>query len=353
MPDATPLAAARVSLFAHAYSPVSGATLTWPQAIEDIATGKYRSQVCEVRQVLARDGERAYRKAKNNLPAFTFGGTFAPKRGIAHLQQHSGLIHGDLDHLSDVKAGKRAICSDPRTAYAFESPSVAGLKIGIHGPVVADGAEYEYAWRVVSAEYARLHGIAWDQSGRDVSRLCFVSYDPEAYWNPDAAVFEVPPAPPIQESPQPTFLAPSATTHAIDRSDGYAVSAIQTAVRMIHAARLGTRHHTRLRASRLLGGYVAGGFLSYDQAYAVLEHALVGHTDDLKRALKTVEDGLAYGAAHPITLAALEAERRAWLDRHFMRSRLNPVHGDDQGLSLLPLRPYAPYRGPATGAWHG
>jgi hypothetical protein len=163
MPDTTPLAAARVSLFAHAYSPLPVATLTLPEAIERIATGKYRSQVCEVRQVLARDGQCAYRKAKNSLPAFTFGGTFAPKRGIAHLQQHSRIIHGDLDHLPDVKADKRTICSDPRTVYTFMSPSSGGLKIGVRGPLVADGAGYEHAWRVVSAEYTRLHGIAWDQ----------------------------------------------------------------------------------------------------------------------------------------------------------------------------------------------
>ena len=164
MSDATnPRADARINLFLNAFNPVPVATCTLAEAIEAIAAGKYRFPVCAVRQVLARQGKRAYDKAKANLPALTFGGTFAPKRGIAHLQQHSRIIHGDLDHLPDVKAAKRTICSDPRTVYTFMSPSSGGLKIGVRGPLVADGAGYEHAWRVVSAEYARLHGIAWDQ----------------------------------------------------------------------------------------------------------------------------------------------------------------------------------------------
>jgi hypothetical protein len=56
----------------------------------------------------------------------------------------------------------------------------------------------------------------------------------------------------------------------------------------------------------------------------------VGHTDDLERALKTVEDGLAYGQAHPITLAELKAERQAWLDQHFGSLRNNPVNSGAQ-----------------------
>ncbi len=320
MPDATnSLAAAKVSLFRNSFNSTPARTVTLAHALQMIHTGAYRRQVTHVHQVLARDGKLAYDRAKAHLPAFTFCGVFAPKRGLAHLKQHSGIIHGDLDHLPDVKAAKRTICSDPRTVYAFVSPSVEGLKIGVRGPVVADGDEYEYAWRVVSAEYLRLRGIAWDQTGKDVSRLCFVSWDPEAYWNPDAAGFELPPAP-IRESPASTSLLPSTATHTNDHSDDHAVRAIKTAVQMIQAAVLGTRHHTRLKASRLLGGFVAGGLLSYDQAYTVLERALNGHTDDMAAALRTVKDGLAYGHAHPITLEALEAERQAWLDAHVSTS---------------------------------
>jgi hypothetical protein len=142
-----------------------------------------------VRQVLARDGKGAYDRAEASLPAFTFGGLFSPTRGNAYLQQHSGIAHGDLDHLTDVEAAKRAICRNTQTAYAFVSPSATGLKVGVHIPVVADDAAYKHGWQAVATEYARLYAVRWDPSGKDISRLCFASWDPELYWNPDASVF--------------------------------------------------------------------------------------------------------------------------------------------------------------------
>jgi hypothetical protein len=319
MSNAIPLSDCRVNLFANAYRTVPVATIALAEAIEAIRGGMYQRAVCNVRQVLSTKGQRTYNKAKNKLPALTFAGTFSPARAISHFQQHSGIIHGDLDHLPDVKAAKCAICSDPRTVYGFDSTSGTGLKIGVNGPRVADDPEYKRVWQAASMEYERLYGGKWDQSGKDISRLCYVSWDPEAYWNPNATVFEEPP-PPIQESHAPTSPQPSTTTHLIGRREDYAVRAIRTAVQMIQAAVLGTRHHTRLKASRLLGGFVTGGVLSYDQAYTVLEHALNGHTDDMAAALRTVKDGLAYGQAYPITLEALEAERQAWLEAH----RLTP-----------------------------
>ena len=127
---------------------------------------------------------------------------------------------------------------------------------------------------------------------------------------------------------------------------------------MIEAAELGTQHHTRLKAARLLGGYIGGGLLSYEQAYTVLAQALVGHTNDLERSLKTVKDGLAYGAAHPITLEALEAERQAWLEAHHSPARQGhapPVSDPWEGRPTLSIRPYTGYRGQrySRGVNHG
>jgi VirE N-terminal domain len=304
--------------------------------------------VRKVRQVLAAEGARAYRKAKGDLPAFTFGGTFRPKRGINYLQHHSGILHGDMDHVKDLDGTRRAVCADPRTAYLFTSPSADGLKCGVHGPVVTDDAAYKHAWQVISEEYAQRYGVRWDVSGKDCSRLCFVSWDPDAYWNAHAERFEVPPPPPLEP---PTARIVSRTPEP-SNGGGYDFvgSALRTATQMIQAAELGVRHHARLRAARLLGGFVGAGLLSEHEALSVLASALIGHTEDLKAALKTVKAGLRYGAVNAFSLETLEAERQAWLEESFTVHPVRPHHAFDHdpwaGRRTLPLRPYGGLRLP-------
>jgi hypothetical protein len=248
-----------------------------------------------------------------------------------------------MDHLSDVTAIKQAVSADPHVAYVFISPSAIGLKAGVRIPMVHDDSGYKHAWHIVKADHEQRYGVSWDPSGKDVSRLCYVSNDPGLHWNPGAQIFDVPPLP----DPQPTQAVssqPSIGKSSHDDHD-YAERAVKTAVEMIRSAALGTRHHSRLRASRLLGGYVAGGLLSEEEAYAALARALVGHTEDLARALKTVEDGLKYGQAHPITLQALEAERQAWLQQHGHTQPRTPPYDPWEPIPTLPFRPYRGYRG--------
>jgi hypothetical protein len=338
------LANAHVSVFNGSFDSHPQRTVTLGYVLEGIRTGRYAMQVRRVRQTLATQGKAAYDQAKRALPAVTFGGTFKPSRGNDHLTRHSGIIHADLDHLPDLAATKAALCDDPSVVYVFSSPSGTGLKVGRHILPVADDAAYKHAWHAVRADCERRYGVTWDPSGKDVARLCYLSYDPDIYVNFEAHVFDVRPAP----APEPT--PPTRTRHAPlpshpDRRRMYAERAIRTATDMIQSAPMGTRHHTRLKASRLLGGYVAGGVLTDEEAYGALAQALVGYTEDLKRALDTVEDGLRYGQAHPISLDDLEAERQAWIRAHRPAAQVQrstpPTNSAWVGMNTLPIRPFS------------
>ena len=141
MPNA--LADAQLSVFRNSFDPTPIRTATLVQILHAIRTGQHQSQVERLRQILAYDGKPAYDRGKAYLPAATFGGLFRPKRGNAYLTHHSGIIHADLDGLTDVAAAKHALSSDPRIVYVFISPSVLGLKAGIRGPIVADDLAYK------------------------------------------------------------------------------------------------------------------------------------------------------------------------------------------------------------------
>ena len=61
---------------------------------------------------------------------------------------------------------------------------------------------------------------------------------------------------------------------------------------------------------------MAGGILSWDQAYTVLQAAVERNTDNVERSLNTIRDGLAHGQGRPFHLEDLEDERRAWIETH-------------------------------------
>jgi hypothetical protein len=345
------LANVQVSLFHGSFDSEPKRAVTLRHVLESIRTGTYAQQVRYVRHILATCGKADYDLAKRSLPAVTFAGTFAPTRGNAHLQRHSRLLHVDMDHLSDVAATKQALSDDPHVVFAFTSPSGGGLKAGVEIPPVTSAEQYAHAWRVVKAEHEQHYGVTWDPATKDVARLCYVSHDPDLFVNFDAEVFDVPPMP--SPEPKPTITPrPSQTRYQPDRTLDYGERAIRTAVQMIQSAAMGTRHHTRLKAARLLGGYVAGGLLSEQEAYDVLAQALDGYTEHLTRACKTVKAGLAYGKAHPIRFDDLEAEREAWVQAWIQAQQpvappqhVPPVERDPwEGRRTLPLKPYTGLR---------
>jgi hypothetical protein len=106
-----------------------------------------------------------------------------------------------------------------------------------------------------------------------------------------------------------------------DRKRKYAERAIEIACNIISEAPDGSRHHARLRGSRLLGGYIAGGMLTEFEARNALESAVRGNTDNFRDAMKTIDSGLKYGLSSPITFEQLERAREAYFQRHQRQAR--------------------------------
>jgi hypothetical protein len=303
-----------VSLFRGTTNAQPVGVLRLAEVLDAIQSGAYQRPVQRLRELMRTQGQAAYNIAKRMLPAVTFCGTFSPTRAKANLVQHSGIVHGDIDHLADVAAAKQRLAADPYVIYVFISPSATGLKPGVRVAPVADDSSYKRAWQAVADYLAAEHGVTLDPSGKDVCRLCYVSYDPQLYRNEDARPFPVPdPAP--RPAPRPTLPQPAYDVPR-GRRERYAQQALRTAVAMIEASTPGSRHYHRLKASELLGGYIAGGLLTYDEAWGALAPAVARHTEHLDRSMKTVADGLLHGQERPITLDALAAERQTWLAQH-------------------------------------
>ena len=185
-PSIPPIFAAEVTTFPNAMSPDCPAVDTVASVLEAIKTGEFRAQIDNLRRILGRDGKTAYDREKTKLPAFCVSGTTADRK---RLLKHSNLLQIDFDGLNGTLADARSkIVGDPHVAAAFTSPSGDGLKVLLR----IDGFRHDDSVAAAVEYFSRVHGLKHDPQVKEQTRLCFVSYDPDLFENPAAAVFPLP-----------------------------------------------------------------------------------------------------------------------------------------------------------------
>ncbi|MEY3498510.1 MAG: hypothetical protein RL308_179 [Bacteroidota bacterium] len=157
--------------------------------LEEIKTGKYRPGIIYLRKSLAENKTEAYNKAKKSLPAFTPSGKFVGGRKLEFLANYSSCIILDIDKLSaaDLQNAKHLANQSEFTFASFISPSGNGLKILVK--INSDKADHKEAFLLVQAHYESILKLEIDKSGKDVTRLCFYSWDENLYLNENASTF--------------------------------------------------------------------------------------------------------------------------------------------------------------------
>ena len=178
-----------VSIFKH-FTEVSS-NLSLDDVIEQIQNGKYKKLVDQLRQLLAEGKKKEYDLQKKKLPAFTPCGTFAGGRRQDKITNYSRLVILDIDKLPlpELNAIKEIVKNEKYTLAMFESPSGNGLKILVK---VSTGREHHLtAFNQVKNHYESILGVQVDPTGKDLTRLCFLSWDKDALLNIDARQFPV------------------------------------------------------------------------------------------------------------------------------------------------------------------
>lgn len=148
-----------------------------------VIAGYWKEQVLEVRKSTNKA------EAKKQLPGVTISGVFNGWRRTENLVEHSGFFCVDIDRkeneaVTDWDDLKREI---GKTAY-FVACSASGyglFAIYRYNPSMYDIKE---VFTFVQ-QYFYSTGIVIDPACSDITRLRFVSYDPEAIYNPDGGVF--------------------------------------------------------------------------------------------------------------------------------------------------------------------
>jgi hypothetical protein len=139
--------------------------------------------ISKIKKLRAGDSE-----SKMQLMAIMFNGTFSERKDDG-LIQHSGLCVLDFDKYPDketLKAERNRLKKCPYVYMMFTSPSGNGLKVVIRTP---ESNKFEHKRRFEAyKEY--INSDYFDVANSNVSRVCFESYDPDAYLNEFCDVFQ-------------------------------------------------------------------------------------------------------------------------------------------------------------------
>lgn len=180
---------AKCNIFKNSFSPRCNHEVSILQVLKGIRDGRWKDIVESVRECEDKN-ERS--ELKKSLPAVTFSGTFNDTRKEKNLKEYSSLMVIDIDDIKPNELGgiKDSLSQDPYIISFFESPS-RGIKALVQ---VDSDAEHHKSWAFpfVQEYFKDAHDIKIDRSGKDISRLCYVSYDPDLYFAKMYDIFSIP-----------------------------------------------------------------------------------------------------------------------------------------------------------------
>ena len=151
------------------------------EVLKRIKDGVSRELVNKIR---FEDDKTARNLLKQDLPSICFSGKFR-KRKDDELIEHSGLICLDFDGYettTDMVEAKKMLSKDKYSLAVFVSPSGKGLKVIVKIP--KDPDNHQNYFNSLKEHY---NSDQFDPTSKNISRVCYESYDPDIYINEDSS----------------------------------------------------------------------------------------------------------------------------------------------------------------------
>lgn len=160
----------------------------WRDAIRD---GKYRTIVEKIRHFIDKGMKDEAREWKMKLPAVVFAGDCRMGRFFAKTTERTGWLMFDFDNLTpqQVKVARDLLIVFEWVVMVHVTSSGRGLRVVVNGGMVHIDV-YRNAYEKVAEGLKALTGLEPDMQCKDFARTSLASYDPEVYYNPEAAVFD-------------------------------------------------------------------------------------------------------------------------------------------------------------------
>ena len=208
-----------VSVTRGCYTHTPHEYITVAEMLRRFKEGDHRPPVENVRRLIKKASETGdagdiarSRAAKDRLTSYVPTGAFEyVNTEPGQCKEHTGILIFECDPKDgfDARAARQTLIEDPHTLAVFTSAGGAGVKALIHveQPPDTSNASHKKAFK---ACWDRFEIAGRDETGSDISRFTFASYDPDLYINPDAIPLPVC----YEEKPLPPPPPPPALTHS-------------------------------------------------------------------------------------------------------------------------------------------
>lgn len=154
------------------------------KALKRIKDGDSKELIQNIRS--EKDKEQR-NQLKKRLPSICFSGKFL-KRSDDAIQAHSGLICLDFDNYvgtRELLQNKERLSKDKFVYAVFISPAGMGLKVLVKIP--PDIENHKNYFNSLEKHFSSPN---FDKTSKNLSRVCYESYDPQIYVNENSSVWD-------------------------------------------------------------------------------------------------------------------------------------------------------------------
>lgn len=165
------------TIYKDIYSKDKPHYITIQTALQRIREGHSKVKINELRDTLDKERQDAL---KHWLPSVCFSGTFET-RTDSGLKLHSGYLVLDFDDVYEISEMMGKLSQHEFIYAAWTSPRANGIKALVR---IADTDKHKEHFDALKDIFPDI-----DKSGRNVSRVCYESFDPNIYINENAVAF--------------------------------------------------------------------------------------------------------------------------------------------------------------------
>lgn len=302
-----------VSIFKDSFNGTPGKEVDVTYVFDKIRTGVFKQQIDKIRELNLTSSD-ASNELKRRMSGVTFCGIFQIRKK-EKLIRSTGLAILDFDALDDAESFKKELMNDQYIYAAFVSPRGNGLKALIKIPEVKNDTEFKGYFFAIQSRFPSA-----DPSGKDISRFCYMSYDPDIYVNDNSLIW----TDKIEMGTKGTANIPA--VHNV-RTD---FKKLGIGLAMIDKAEVGNRNTTILKAGRLMGGFISAGEVNELDVLDIFERAITNKDPgDYRTNFNTFRNGLNNGKLDPIKdsdLKEIEAEVKLGKIEYTMEESDGPLN---------------------------